>query len=375
MSETDITYDACLIVFNEISVDARALNMAETLAQNGKSVCILAIADISEEEYFSKKGILLYSINKSNYKRMWRRWLDFSTQTNKIKVKASTYWACDLYSLPIAISLKKQFKGKLIYDSREIFSALGPAAASPLKQKVLTWLELRWVAKVDEFIVSGDLDADFLKKHFKTNKPFHIIMNLPPYKKAVESNFLREKFDLSQEKKIILYQGVVLEGRGLLPTVRALKYYEEAMLCIVGSGPFIKKIEEEAVVFGVSDRVLFTGQIPYNQLHEVTSSADLGLCFIEPISFSYELALPNKLFEYAMARIPVLASDLPAMKKIIEEEKIGIAIPPSSSPEEIALALKDLCSEKYSSSFIAACNKSAIKYSYNTQENLILSLV
>lgn len=375
MMKIDAIFDDCLIVFNEINVDARALNIAETLAKSGKRICIIAIADAEEEEVFSKKGILLHSIKKSTHNRMWRRWIDFIKEANSVKISAKRYWACDMYSLPVAINNKRHHNGKLFYDSREIFSALGPASRTPLKQKVITFLEHRWAAKVDDFIVSGELDAEFLKKHFKTDKPFHVIMNLPPFQKAVQSNRLREHFNIDFTKKIIVYQGVILEGRGLIATVQALKHFDDACLCIIGDGPFRENVEAEAIMQNVADRVFFTGQLPYNQLHEWTSSGDAGICWIEPISYSYELALPNKLFEYIMARIPVLASDMPAMKKIIAEEKTGIVLDRNSTPEEIAEALKKLCSNANMPTFIAQCNKSAIKYSYESQINAILLII
>ncbi len=374
LTEPEEVFDACIIVFNEITLDARAVNIAQTLSDAGKSVCIIAIASPGVEETFSLKGILLCPVSIQKSKRMWKRWLSFLNAAKKYPVHARTYWASDLYSLPAALRLKDIFTGKVIYDSREIFSALGPAAKTPVKQRIISALEKRWIVKTDEFIVSGKLDADYLRKYFGTGKPFHVIMNVPFYKKPAGSRKIREYFNLPGDKKIILYQGVLLDGRGLIPVVQSLKYFDDAVLCIIGDGPFRRRIEEESFRLNFTARVLFKGSVPYNELHEWTSSADAGLCFIEPISFSYQLALPNKLFEYIMARIPVLASDLPAIKKIIDEENTGIALSSKSSPEQIAAALKELCRGDRKASFLAACNKAALKYSYENQINKILKI-
>ncbi|MCL4550864.1 MAG: glycosyltransferase, partial [Bacteroidetes bacterium] len=76
----------------------------------------------------------------------------------------------------------------------------------------------------------------------------------------------------------------------------------------------------------VADRVYFEGTISQKELINYTAGGDIGLSLIENISVSYYHALPNKMFEYIMAGLPVLASDLPQMKKIIETYKVGECI-------------------------------------------------
>jgi len=61
-------------------------------------------------------------------------------------------------------------------------------------------------------------------------------------------------------------------------------------------------------------------------LLEVSADANIGFSLIKPISKSYEQALPNKLFEYALAGIPIIASKLPEMEKVIIEYKIGYTV-------------------------------------------------
>jgi len=351
--------------------------MARTLVRNKYSVCVIAYGNQVDSDILSKEKIILFPVQKKNYKKAWRRIQNFYSESKKYYdiATANCFIAEDLYSLRVAVKLKKLFGGKIVYDSREIYSALGPLSGRPLKQKIITAFEKHYIKKVDKFIVTGSLDEEYLKKHFKTEKTIAVIMNLPPYKENVKSNLLREKYSIGNDKKILIYQGELLPGRGIIPVIKSLHYFNEVVLCILGQGLFSEEIIYQAEKYKVKDRVILCGSVPYDELHEWTSSADVGLSFIEPVSFSYQLALPNKLFEYCMARIPSLVSDLPAMKNIIDEFKIGIAISHQSTPEKIAEALKILCDESNQQTYIKNCEKASLILNFEAQKNKILSLV
>ena len=113
------------------------------------------------------------------------------------------------------------------------------------------------------------------------------------------------------------------------------------------------------------------GAVPYGELNQWTSSADIGIVMNEPISFSYKMALPNKLFEYCMAGIPSLVSKLPAQKLVLEEFAIGELIEAYAPPEEIAGAIEKL---KNKNQYSAQMKKAARHYSYENQEPEILKI-
>jgi hypothetical protein len=377
MKADEILFDACLITMNELKTDARTLNIARTLVKNGYSICVIAAGSIDDINLFEKENIKFFPVKNYESMRAWRKILNFWSDTKVYfdKAKAKIFIAEDLYSLNPAVKLKRKFKGKLVYDSREIYSALGPLSKHPLKQKIITLFEKRNLKYIDRFIATGSIDKEFLKEYFKTGKPFSIVMNLPPYKVQVQSSKLRDKYSIPHDKKIIIYQGELLPGRGLIPIIKSLQYFENAVFCILGKGSFKQEIIKIAEKFKVNDRVILCGSVPYDELHEWTSSADIGVAFIEPISVSYQHAFPNKMFEYCMARIPSLVSDLPAMKQIIEKYSIGAAIQPKSSPEFIAENLKELCLLGETENFKSVCDKAAHELCFEAQESQVLSLM
>lgn len=362
-------FDVLIISFSQPSTDARTLNLASTLTKIGKSVCIIALKD-----NFNKQGINFIPIDIDLNQRMIKRWFQFYqlTKNYKNKIAANIVIAEDLYSLPIMIKFFSKSAGKRIYDSREIYSALGPLKGKSIKQKIISFTEKKYIFDVDEIIVSGQMDSEYLKDYYDIKVPFRTIMNLPPYKEPIRSNKFREELHIPDERKIILYQGEILDSRGLKASVDALKSIHNIDLCIVGSGPYLSQLKVYVSDSDLDSRVHFLSKVPYIDLHSITSSADLGLTLFEPVSKSYELALPNKLFEYCMAGVPSIASDLDPIRKVVEEDEIATLIPKDDiNGIRIAEAIKELFNSDKYDKLKANCIAVSKKYSYETQEESI----
>ncbi len=360
-------YDYCLFTLSNPFIDARCQNLATIFVQLQKKVIVIGLTDQKKKIHSIKDGVeyLLLPINSSI--RLIVKVLKFSYSVFKIAkhLNANCYAAMDIYSLAIASYLKFKYSARLVYDSREIYSALSTLTKRKLSQIVLNFYENYFVKFVDYITVSGDLDALFLKKYFKRKHNIEIIMNLPLRKDISQKNLIRGKYKIEQYKNILIYQGMLLQGRGIEKLILSLKYSDSNVLCIFGEGrqkPILEKLVHQNEL---NSKVFFCGLIPYDELHQWTCSADIGIALIEPISYSYELALPNKLFEYCMAGIPVLMSKLPAMIKIYDEFKIGEIVEPYANPEEIAIATKKIMENYsyYSSQAIEASKK----YNYESQ--------
>ena len=233
-------------------------------------------------------------------------------------------------------------------------------------------MERYYVKYADTIIVSGELDAEYIRQHLKRNEKPRVVMNVPPYSQPERTQKLREHFNIPAANPVMVYQGILLKGRGIEPMINALRLMPELHFCIIGDGPDRADVLLLAESCGVIRQVHFLGAVPNSELLAWTASADIGLCFVEAISFSYKLALPNKLFEYAMARIPALVSDLPAMRKIVEEHPFGEIISSTSSSEGIVTAVKTVLSER--EKYIKAANAIALKYNRQAQESVITEI-
>lgn len=376
MKKEDREFDICVITMSRLQNDARSLNLARILAKNNLKVAVIGIGSDEDKEYFIREKITFFHKKLPQKSRTLIKWVLFILSLIKFRKKASAkiYVSSDLYSLPIGIRLKNKYKSKLIYDSRDIYSALGPLYQQPFKQIVIASIEKYLIKKVDEIIVSGEADRDYLKNYFKHNIPYHVILNLPPYKPISKSNIIRDKYKIPENYIILVYQGMILPGRGLVPAINALPFINNAILCIIGEGNYRTYLENLANSLNVSDRVIFCGIMNYDDLHQWTSSADIGLSLIEKISKSTELALPNKLFEYCRAGIPTIATNLPAMKEYCAKYKIGKCVDPSISPKELAAEILKIIDKENYKEFSSACHNASKELCYETQEDTILRI-
>ena len=178
---------------------------------------------------------------------------------------------------------------------------------------------------MDLVLTTGEMDSEFLEDFYGIKNTL-VIRNIPALQKAEDKVDLRKMLNISPAKIILLYQGVILDGRGISLIFDALKAFPETVLVFLGDGVMKEKYKREAVQKGVIDRVYFAGMIKQTELINYTASADIGMALIENISVSYYHALPNKLFEYIMAELPILSCELPQMKKIVEEYRVGEAV-------------------------------------------------
>jgi glycosyltransferase involved in cell wall biosynthesis len=150
---------------------------------------------------------------------------------------------------------------------------------------------------------------------------------------------------IEKTKKIILYQGVLLKGRGIEKIFSVLKELVECVFLIVGDGEYKSYCKRLASEMDIEEQVFFLGKLTQEQLPKITVSADIGVSLIENLSKSYYYALPNKLFEYIMAEVPVVVSDLPQMKAVVQKYDIGFAINVENK-DELIDSIKKLTEDK-----------------------------
>ena len=308
-----------LIFLGDFFFDARCINMADTIIDSGLELIIIDSGK-SDNNYREKSihHILLPERGLIKY-------LKFNMKVKDIlsKLQPEIIIAGDLYSLPAATSIKR---AHVVYDSRELYTQLGGLNSKPLRQHFWSWIEKKYITKVQSVIVTAPGDGTILNNIYN-NLNLVIIYNFPSRKMIPTGKYsLRKKLKLSKEKTIFLYQGVLHEGRGIKQMIKLLIHFKNAIAVIIGEGTFKNKFKNYAQSLGLGKRTHFYGAVPYLDLLEVSADANIGFSLIKPISKSYEQALPNKLFEYALAGIPIIASKLPEMEKVIIEYKIGYTV-------------------------------------------------
>lgn len=302
--------------------DTRVTNLTKSLTDDNLDVKVISF-DWTTPDFETITGkTSIYKLNKSrssisyylNFLRILFREL--------LKTRSSIYIAEDIYTLPLVTFVSKLRGAKLYYNSREFYAFLGGLRNRKKLQFAIRVIEKFFIKKTDKVLVTGEGDEEFLQEYYEISNTV-VVRNLPLEKKPQNKIDLREKLDIPANDLILLYQGVILEGRGFKAILHALAEVDNFHLVTLGSGVFQSEYEKLAEKLNISNRVHFLGTIDQTELINYTAAADIGLALIENISKSYYYALPNKLFEYIMAEVPVLCSNLPQMKKIVEGYKVG----------------------------------------------------
>lgn len=256
--------------------------------------------------------------------------------------KSQILVAADFYSLPASVLVGK-LKGKCVfYDSREIYTELPALNDRPRLRKFFKILERFFINKVDEIFTTGEMDSDYLIKLYGCKKP-RLLRNFPLLQTEINPINLYEKYNVPASAKILLYQGIVVKGRGFETCFRALQKNNALWFVVLGGGEDIVHYKNLADEMGVDNRVIFSGKITQKELLNYTAGAFAGISIIDDISINNHYALPNKMFEYIKSGVPVIASNLPQMEKIILDYKVGGLI--TAGDENNLLALIDQWSD------------------------------
>ena len=343
--------DVVLVALADVSRDARTLNLARALGAAGLIVHVVA----SAPNDWSDLAFTLHRFPDAGGSA-FQRWRSLNRFVRTLDLRARVVGAMDLFAANAAKQLARRSNARFIYDMREFYFALGPLEGKGLKQRLIAWHEERHIVPhAAAIIVTSSMDADVVMEHFHLRERPHVLLNTPPYRDRVTSNVLRDRFAIPTDHIIVIYQGVVHDGRGLAPFMKAMPQMPDVQLCIVGDGPAKERLQSIAERLDLDGRIHWVGSVPYDQLHAVTCCTDVGLCLIEPVSKSYEYALPNKLFEYMMARIPSLVSDLPALRRQMAEAPVGVLVEPTLSVPAIIEAMERLRVPATRQAFIDHC--------------------
>jgi hypothetical protein len=140
---------------------------------------------------------------------------------------------------------------------------------------------------------------------------------------------------------LLLHQGAAATGRGAEDLVRAVALLPGVHLVFLGDGEAAceGRVRDLAVELDVADRVHLLGSVPLERLLERTREADLGLSMLEDTCENHRLALPNKVFEYIVAGVPVVVNDLPELARLVGQYGIGW-VAEGGSPERLAATLR-----------------------------------
>ncbi len=264
------------------------------------------------------------------------------------RTSTDVYHAHDVKGLPACYIAALLYHKPLIFDSHEI----------PLDDpKITRWRRLsalaarvltRMLPRCTRVITTSPLYAREIHNEFHYHPEITLVRNMPLYREIPKSDRLRQHLGLGPNVRIALYQGNIQANRSLDQLVHAAPFLNpDIVLVMMGRAVESTRIQLEGLIAskGVADRVKIIPAVPYTELLDWTASADIGLTIFQPgYTRSIRYCLPNKLFEYLMAGLPVLSSQLDAIAGLLETYDVGQVLP-SLEPSDVGAAINAMLAD------------------------------
>lgn len=236
--------------------------------------------------------------------------------------------ASDLHILPAAADAAQRHGARLAYDAREWYAGLDAAARRAYVGWAWAAVERRYAPMCDVVFTINDAIADRLHAERRIARPV-VVHNATDAPRGRRTGALRARLGVSDQAPLVLYQGLLRDGRGLVQTVEAMADVPGAHLVLVGEGAQEAELNAlgSARLPGRFHMLPFT---PPDALRALTPDADLGAIAAEPLTESLRMGLPNKLFEYAAADVPILAgAGIVPLRDAVLTHGAGVAADPN----------------------------------------------
>jgi glycosyltransferase involved in cell wall biosynthesis len=227
-------------------------------------------------------------------------------------------------TLPLASILKLFYSSKLIYDTHELETEKRPSKLVNLYNKVFERIFIRFV---DYIITVSPSIAEWYRKKYK-NKKVYIVKNVPVVisDKSEGSDILKKEFNIQENELLFIYQGQFEQGRFVKPLLDIFTEIDSKKhILFMGYGRLEGKIIKYASNY---KNIHFHSAVPINKILKYTRGADVGISLTENICLSFYYTIPNKFFEYILSGIPVIASDFPDIRKLIDDYEFGWKVSP-----------------------------------------------
>lgn len=286
--------------------------------------------------------------------------------------RADLYLSNDLDTLLPNFLISRLKRKPLVFDSHEYFTGTPELADRPFVRKIWKAIETFIVPRLTEMITVNDSIAGLFYDEYGIKAK--VIRNIPQRFQPFEKPD-RSELSMPENNKILVLQGSGINiQRGAEEMVQAMAFLPGFHLLIIGGGDVIDQLHKLSESLGISERVQFLPRMQYAEMMAYTINADLGITLDKATNINYRFSLPNKLFDYIQAGIPVLASPLPEIKKIIEAYDIGSFIV-NHKPENIANAIKDAFSnvERFEKWKINT-KRAAKELSWEKEEKILLNI-
>lgn len=353
-------------VTNDLTTDQRVAKTCDCFNELGYDILLIGRKVQSslkyEDEYKTIRFRLLFNTGFLFY-------AEFNTRLffKLLFLKKELLWSNDLDTLLPNYLVSKLFSKKLIYDSHEYFTEVPELIGRKRTRSFWLFIEKMIFPKLKNVITVNEKLAEIYSQ--KYHVPVTVIKNVPFDKRFKDPKTI--KFGEANQK-VIIYQGSLNMGRGLELMIDTMPYLKNCILVILGDGYMLQKLKSRAATLGLQEKVLFLGKVIPKDLHGFTKNADLGISLEEDLGLNYRYALPNKLFDYIQAKIPVIASDLPLFNNMLTEFKVG-EILRKRDTKSLSSLIEYVLSNR--EQYLKPLKKASDCYNWNNEKKVLIEFI
>jgi glycosyltransferase involved in cell wall biosynthesis len=342
---------------------------ARLIWRKARRVILVIPRRIKRQRARMRRFVARYLLLPTRYRQLDRR-----MAREAIKFNADLYWANDTTTVRSAYAAARATGARFVYDAHEVI--WDAPTVKPLHRRLLGWTERAHVRKAHQVFTVCDPISNEMAARYRI-KPPTVVLNCPRLAEtsvAVSPQQSPLNAYRNHGERIVLFHGSLSPWRGLEQLVQAMSHLpSEYRLIVLGHGVFRETLERIADEENVAHRVTFLQSVPPNELPAWLAGADVGMIPYQRHGRNHEYSTPNKLFEYMHLGIPIIANDLPEIRRIVTEVGFGV-IADCSDPVAIAKAVADLLSDPQRCATMREhARAAAVRYSWESQEPLILS--
>lgn len=356
-----MTERVCILTSVHPVFDPRIfLKQARTLVRAGYAVTLIAQHERNE----TVDGVGIVALSKP-HNRFQRVMSTFRVFRKARALQASVYHFHDPELLPAGLMLKLTTKAKVIYDVHEDYSEslrnahYLPGCLRPVMAGMVSCIEKLIVPRLDGVISA----TDEIGRKFRNHRSPMVIHNYP-----IVAGFQERRNKPQSDVLSVVYAGVMTRERGLVEVVQALAGKESVGIRLTLYGKCVPAaFEDELRRLPGAEKVDFKGFLPPEEAWRALADGDAGIVCFHP-GGNHDLSMPNKLFEYMIAALPVVASNFNLWKEIVEGNHCGLTVNPLSL-DEIASALKWLKRHPVEAGDMGRNGRNAVlrKYSWESE--------
>lgn len=371
-----------MLVLNDMRSDARVMREARTLSGAGHDVQVLALRsadlpEVDEKSEFTVRRVAdltRASLRQPLRKVRERRVREQAFRDAVIEVRPDVVHCHDTDTLAMGAWAARALSVPYVYDAHELYPdslAQRPFQGSAPVQAYLRAVERRFIPGAAVVITVSDGAARVLAERYAVSPV--IVANCPNLMPIGDRGLLKRKLGLEPETTVALYQGGLQLGRAIDELMEAISLVDDLHLVVQGAGEYEDAAHRQVERQGISDRVHFMGQVPHDQLYELTCGADIGTVFLGGATLNHKVAWTNRMFMYMMAGIPTVATDLPGASRVLVPTGAGL-VAPAGDVEAMAMVLERLASAPALRAEMGAKARAVAESEYNwgVQERRLL---